>query len=232
MNEKPIIPNLTSSLRTNIVESPDAIRKATGIRLFGKRIKTIVYSTDVAVIANCDADAILAVYPWTPNTRILDAIGRVANVPILAGVGGGLTKGLRSATVARFAEENGAQAVVLNAPTSLETLSSVRKIVDIPIFYTVVNQTPDLKRYIKAGVNALNIAGGKQTAELVAWARAEIEADHPHFPIIASGGKTDEQILATIQAGANAITYTAYGMTEKTFHEKMAHYREAQAPNE
>jgi putative N-acetylmannosamine-6-phosphate epimerase len=177
----------------------------------------------VALIANCDADAILAVYPWTPNTRILDAISRVANVPILAGVGGGLTKGLRSATVARFAEENGAQAVVLNAPTGLETLKSVRQIVDVPIFYTVVNQSADLTAYVAAGVNALNIAGGKETAALVAWARQQVPED---FPIIASGGKTDEQIQATITAGANAITYTAYGMTEKTFHEKMAKYRE------
>ncbi|WP_262316631.1 hydrolase [Lacticaseibacillus parakribbianus] len=232
MTDRPIIPNLTSALRDHIVESPDVIRKASGIRLFGKRIKTIVYSTDVAVIANCDADAILAVYPWTPNTRILDAISRVANVPILAGVGGGLTKGLRSATVARFAEENGAQAVVLNAPTSLETLRSVRRIVDIPIFYTVVNQTPNLAAYLDAGVNALNIAGGRDTAALVAWARTQLADVDPHFPIIASGGKTDAQIEATIQAGANAITYTAYGMTEKTFHEKMAKYRDEQAPQD
>lgn len=221
-----VIPNLTSELRNSLVTSPAAIRSASGINLFGKRIKTIVYSTDVAVIANCDADAVLAVYPWTPSTRILDAIGRVANVPILAGVGGGLTKGLRSATVARFAEENGAQGVVLNAPTSLETITSVRAMVDVPIFYTVVNQVPDLKAYIQAGVRALNVAGGRDTAELVGWIRQLLADEYPDFPIIASGGKTDEQITATIAAGANAITYTAYGMTEKTFHEKMAHYRE------
>ncbi|WP_461213558.1 hydrolase [Lacticaseibacillus sp. GG6-2] len=231
MPEKQPIPNLTSALRNHGVESPDVIRKASGIRLFGKRIKTIVYSTDVAVIANCDADAILAVYPWTPSTRILDAIGRVANVPILAGVGGGLTKGLRSATVARFAEENGAQAVVLNAPTGIDTLLSVRRMVDIPIFYTVVNQTPDLLRYVDAGVNALNIAGGKDTAALVAWAREQLGPEHPNFPIIASGGKTDASILDTIAAGANAITFAAYGITEKTFHEKMAQYRTEQAEN-
>ncbi|MFD1484190.1 hydrolase [Lacticaseibacillus baoqingensis] len=227
MPNKSNIPNLTSALRTSIVESPDVIRHASGIRLFGKRIKTIVYSTDVALIANCDADAILAVYPWTPNTRILDAISKVANVPILAGVGGGLTKGLRAATVARFAEENGAQAVVLNAPTGLETLKSVRQVVDVPIFYTVVNRSADLHAYVNAGVNALNIAGGKETPALVSWARTQVPAD---FAIIASGGKTDDQIQATIAAGANAITYTAYGMTEKTFQAKMAQYRSEHAP--
>lgn len=38
-------------------------------------------------------------------------------------------------------------------------------------------------------------------------------------------GKTDESIEATIDAGANAITYTAYGMMEQYFHEKMETYR-------
>ena len=86
-------PNLTSKLRTDIVQAPSAIKAASGITLFGKKIRSIIYTMDVAVIANCDADAILAVYPWTPNTRILQAVATVANVPILAGIGGGLTKG-------------------------------------------------------------------------------------------------------------------------------------------
>lgn len=38
-------------------------------------------------------------------------------------------------------------------------------------------------------------------------------------------GKTDESIEATIDAGANAITYTAYGMMEEYFHHKMEQYR-------
>ena len=32
--------------------------------VLGKRIKSLVFSTDVAVIRNIDADAILAVYPF------------------------------------------------------------------------------------------------------------------------------------------------------------------------
>lgn len=39
------------------------------------------------------------------------------------------------------------------------------------------------------------------------------------------GGKSDESIEATIDAGANAITYTAYGMMEQYFHKKMETYR-------
>ncbi|KRN06103.1 TIM-barrel fold enzyme [Liquorilactobacillus sucicola DSM 21376 = JCM 15457] len=180
---------------------------------------------DVAVIANCNADAVLAVYPWTPNTKILQAISTVSNVPILAGIGGGLTKGLRSATIGFFAEENGAQAVVLNAPTPLETVISVGKVVDVPIIYTVVNKSINIKDRIDAGVKAFNVAGGKETAELVRWLREELAEIAPNFPIIASGGKSDEQIKKTIAAGANAITFTAYGVTEATFQKKMEKYR-------
>jgi dihydroorotate dehydrogenase len=56
--------------------------------------------------------------------------------------------------------------------------------------------------------------------------RNTLKDSHPNFPIIASGGKTSDQIAKTIAAGANAITYTAYGISEQTLHEKMDHYRE------
>ncbi|KRM90799.1 hypothetical protein [Liquorilactobacillus cacaonum] len=225
--EKLKVPNLSSKLRADIVETPRIIRNASGISLFGKKIKSIIYTTDVAVIANCNADAVLVVYPWTPNTRILDAVSTVSNIPILAGIGGGLTKGIRSAVVGFFAEESGAQAVVLNAPTPIETIKSVKKAVDVPIIYTIVNSHVDLKERIEAGVKAFNIAGGKDTALLVTWTRNELKRLNldPDFPIIASGGKTDEQILKTIQAGANAISFTAYGITEATFQKKMEQYR-------
>lgn len=222
---KKFVPDISSELRQDIVRSPDVIKNASGIRLFGKRIKSIIYTMDVAVIANSNADAVLAVYPWTPNTKILSAISAVSNVPILAGIGGGLTKGLRSATIGSFAEENGAQAVVLNAPAKVETILSVEHVVDIPIIYTVVNDSIDVQERINAGVDAFNVAGGKNTASLVRWLRQQLADINPHFPIIASGGKTSEQIQETINAGANAITFTAYGVTESTFQKKMEIYR-------
>lgn len=79
----------------------------------------------------------------------------------------------------------------------------------------------ELKEYVSAGVNIFNVSGGADTVELVKWVRSQ----YPDMPIIASGGKTEESILKTIEAGANAITYTAYGAMEKYFHEKMETYR-------
>lgn len=223
MTEKLIkkIPEVVSPLRSSIIEMPDIIRKASGIVIYGKRIKSIVYSLDVSLIANTDADAILCVYPFTPNTQILNAVSLVAKAPILVGVGGGLTQGERSARLASHAEENNATAIVLNGPVTVETTEMVRQYVDIPIIYTVIDKSRELQPYIDAGVNIFNISGGANTVELVKWVREQ----YPDMPIIASGGKTDESIEATINAGANAITYTAYGMMEQYFHEKMETYR-------
>ena len=223
MTEKPIkkIPEVVPPLRSSIIEMPDIIRKASGIVIYGKRIKSIVYSLDVSLIANTDADAILCVYPFTPNTQILNAVSLVAKAPILVGVGGGLTQGERSARLASHAEENNATAIVLNGPVTVETTEMVRRYVDIPIIYTVIDKSRPLQPYIDAGVNIFNVSGGKDTVELVKWVREQ----YPDIPIIASGGKSDKSIEDTINAGANAITYTAYGMMEQYFHEKMETYR-------
>ena len=216
------IPEVTTPSPNAITEMPDIIRKASGIVIYGKRIKSIVYSLDVSLIANTDADAILCVYPYSPNTQILNAVSLVAKAPILVGVGGGLTQGERSARLASHAEENNATAIVLNGPVTVDTTKMVREYVDIPVIYTVIDKTRPLQPYIDAGVNIFNVSGGANTVDLVKWVREQ----YPDMPIIASGGKTDESIEATINAGANAITYTAYGMMEQYFHEKMETYRQ------
>ena len=221
MQKETYIPSVTSPLRNSIIEMPKVIRNASGINIYGKRIKSIVYSLDVSLIANTDADAILCVYPFTPNTQILNAVSLVAKSPILVGVGGGLTSGERSARLASHAEENNASGIVLNGPVDIPTTKKVREYVDIPVIYTVIDKSRPLQPYIDAGVNIFNVSGGKNTIELVKWVREQ----YPTFPIIASGGKTTESIQATIDAGANAITYTAYGMMEEYFHKKMDAYR-------
>ncbi|HZJ83378.1 MAG TPA: hydrolase, partial [Clostridia bacterium] len=57
------IPEVKGILRSHMIEVPGCIRGATGIRIFGKRIKSLAFTMDVAVIKNINADAIIAVYP-------------------------------------------------------------------------------------------------------------------------------------------------------------------------
>ncbi|MBQ9119460.1 MAG: hydrolase [Lachnospiraceae bacterium] len=198
------IPSIEGNLRKHMVFVPEAIRQVSGIRIFGKRIKSLVFSTDVAIIRNCNADAVIAVYPFTPQPIITHSIISCSDLPVFCGVGGGTTRGKRVVNLAEDAEFQGAMGVVVNAPTSNETIAALREKIDIPVVLTVVSEAEDIEERIRAGAQILNVSGAAKTAEIV----MKIRDRHPDIPIIATGGPTNESILKTIEAGANAITFT------------------------
>lgn len=220
MMTQPHIPSVMSDLRQDIVQMPEVIKECSGIRIYGRRIRSILFTTDVSIIANHNADAILAVYPFTPIPAIIKSIMMVASVPVLAGVGGGLTTGVRSANMSLLSESEGAYAVVVNGPTTVETIKEINKVIDIPIIYTVVSDKSDIKSRIEAGVDILNVSCGVETPKVV----EKIRKEYPDFPIMATGGPTEESIRQVIAAGANAITYTAPSNGE-LFKGKMEKYR-------
>ena len=220
MMTQPHIPSVMSDLRQEIVQMPEVIKECSGIRIYGRRIRSILFTTDVSIIANHNADAILAVYPFTPIPAIIKSIMMVASVPVLAGVGGGLTTGVRSANMSLLSESEGAYAVVVNGPTTVETIEEINKVIDIPIIYTVVSDKSDIKSRIEAGIDILNVSCGIETPKVV----EKIRKEYPDFPIMATGGPTEECIRQVIAAGANAITYTAPSNGE-LFKGKMEKYR-------
>ena len=214
-------PTISSSLRHEILKMPEACYSATGIIINGRRIKSLVFTTDLAIIRNCDADAVFAVYPFTPQQVISDAIIKASYIPVFCGVGGGTTKGLRTVTLAKDVECQGAMGVVLNAPITNPNLAAVVKAVDIPVIITVTKPDTDIEARLEAGASILNVAGGSATPEIV----RSIRERFPEVPIIASGGNTEESVRATVEAGANAITYTP-PTTKELFSVMMAKYRE------
>lgn len=109
-------PSYSGKLRNHMLMVPECINECSGIRIFGRTIKSFVFSTDVATIASVNADAVIAVYPFTPQPRIVRAVISVADMPVFCGVGGGFTSGARSVAQAMEAEHCGAYGVVLNAP--------------------------------------------------------------------------------------------------------------------
>ena len=169
---------------------------------------------------NCNADAVLAVYPFTPQQVISQTLVNASSIPVFSGVGGGLTTGLRSVLIARDAEANGAFGVVVNAATKNDTISLIHKAVDIPVVVTVVNDTTDIAARLDAGASILNISAAADTPRVV----ADIKRNFPNVPVIATGGPTDESIEATIRAGANTISYTPPSAAE-IFASIMSDYR-------
>jgi len=201
---KSFVPEINGNLRRHMVRVPEVIEQASGIKIFGKLIKSLVFTTDVAIIRNCNANAVIAVYPFTPQPIITHSIINCSDVPVFCGVGGGTTKGKRVTNLAEDAEFQGAMGVVLNAPTPNETIEYLKQKVDIPIVITVVSEKTDIRKRLEAGADILNISGAWKTIDIIKSIRSEF----PEVPIIATGGPTDESILKTIEAGANAITYT------------------------
>lgn len=63
MSEK-WIPEIMTPLKQDIVKMPEIIRQASGIKIFGRKIKSIIFTTDIAIIRNTDAQAVIAVYPF------------------------------------------------------------------------------------------------------------------------------------------------------------------------
>ncbi|MDD4715267.1 MAG: hydrolase [Oscillospiraceae bacterium] len=217
------VPSYAGKLRSHMVQIPVCISEASGIRVFGRRIKSLAFTTDVAIIRNINADAIIAVYPFTPQSAIIRAVLLAADMPVFAGVGGGVTRGSRVVSLATDAELEGAFGVVINSPTENETILQLKEQLEIPIVVTVVSETENIEARLEAGADILNISGAGRTPEIVRSVRAKF----PSVPIIATGGPTEASMLETIRAGANAITYTPpsngdlFAVSMETYRKKM-----------
>ncbi|HZJ77649.1 MAG TPA: hydrolase [Clostridia bacterium] len=218
------IPEIKGGLRKFRLKVPEEIQECSGIRIFGRRIKSALFSTDVSIIRNNNADSIIAVYPFTPQPVITQALMATADVPVFVGVGGGLTQGLRVINLALHAEFQGAMGVVVNAPTKNKTIRDLKLSIDIPVIVTVVSEHENVAKRIEAGADILNVCAADKTPQLV----SKIRNEFPEIPIIATGGATVETILSTITAGANAITWTPPSNGE-VFKKIMRAYRKGES---
>lgn len=213
-------PEYNGNLRSHIIKVPQVIEQATGIRVFGRLIRSFVFTTDVAIIRNCNADAVIAIYPFTPQPIITHALIQAADIPVFTGVGGGTTRGPRVVNLAMDAEQQGAMGVVVNAPTKNQVIASIKQRLEIPVIVTVLDENEDIQGRIDNGASIINVSAAGRTPEVV----ASIRERYPDIPIIATGGPTDESIEETIKAGANAITFTP-PTTSQLFKNIMTRYR-------
>ena len=177
------LPRIAGKLRSKYLEMPEEIYRAKGIVIMGKRIKSVIFTTDIAIIRSCNADAVLAVYPFTPQQVISQSIINVAPMPVFVGVGGGITNGVRSAIIAKDAEGDGAWGVVVNAPVTNDNIKLISATVDVPIIATVIHESADIQARLDAGVSILNVSAAARTPIVV----KKIREKFPKVPIIATG---------------------------------------------
>lgn len=213
-------PEYNGNLRSHIIKVPEEIEAASGIRVFGRLIKSFIFTTDVAIIRNCNADAVIAVYPFTPQPIISHSIIQAADIPVFTGVGGGTTRGTRVVGLSVDSEQQGAMGVVVNAPTKNQVIISMKQRLEIPVIVTVLSEKDDIDGRIAAGADILNVSAAAKTPHVIRLIREK----YPEIPIIATGGPTVESIKETVEAGANAITYTP-PTTSTLFKGMMQRYR-------
>jgi DNA-binding NarL/FixJ family response regulator len=213
-------PEYNGFLRKNVIRVPAEIEQCTGIRIFGKLLRAFVFSTDVAIIRNCNADAVISVYPFTPQPIITHSLILASDKPIFCGVGGGLTTGERALEIALDAEFQGAMGVVLNKPTPNTLIRKLKRKLEIPVVITTVAEDDDFKGRLRAGVDIFNVSGAEKTAAII----RKIRSVSQDVAILATGGRTAESITEAIEAGANAISYTPPS-TGELFKAIMERYR-------
>ncbi len=218
---KKFVPVYEGELRKHSIQVPRCISECSGIRIFGRRIKSLVFSTDVAIIKNINADAVIAVYPFTPQPAITQAILSVSEVPVFAGVGGGLTNGQRSASIAAYAEHQGPLGWCATPSSPRRPFGPSRRRWRSRWCTRWCRSRRTWPGSWRRGWISSMCPGRPRTPEIVAHIR---EIFPEEVPIIATGGPTDDTIRATIEAGANAITYTPPTSAE-LFAESMRKYR-------
>ena len=195
---------IENRISSSAARVPDIISCTSGITVQGRQLHSFAFTTDAAIIRNTNADAILAVYPFTGEPVITQALLTAAQAPLFVGVGGGTTTGPRVIQLAMMAEMQGAAGVVLNAPAPPSTVYDVARITNTPVIATVLTCDDELDEKIEAGASIINVAAGRRTPDVV----QQIRQRHPSIPLLASGGSTDESMAETIVAGANALTWT------------------------
>lgn len=188
----------------SVLSVPEVMRTAPGIAIQGRKIRSLVFSTDLAVICHCDADAVLAVYPFTCQPAITQALVAASQRPVFNGVGGSITQGERCVEAALHSEMSGVAAVVVNTSIPVESISALVEKVAVPVCVTACAADDVVRRQIAAGASIVNVAAGSRTPQVVEALRRE----YPDLPIIATGGPTDDAIRATIAAGADAVSWT------------------------
>ncbi|MFT3739957.1 MAG: hypothetical protein QM786_14490 [Breznakibacter sp.] len=187
------------------LQFPKIIRDVCNGILFGNvPVKTILFSTDLALIENNDADAVLAVYPFPPSAKIMQSLINFSGRPVICGVGGGITQGKTAAEMAVSAEGLGASALIVNQPFKNKHIERIRKLVSIPIISSVSVSNFNFRDRINAGVDIFHVTGGNNTVDII----NHLTYAAPCFPVMATGGKSMDDLKGVVNAGADAVVLT------------------------
>ncbi len=199
---------------------PVFVEECEGVTLNKKTIKSFLFSTDMALVENSNADAVLAVYPFKPSPQIIKSLIDFSQKPVICGIGGGITKGQAALQMAQSAEDMGAAAIIVNQPFPNKDIEKLKKKISIPVISSVSTSDFDFKSRVNAGADYFHITGGKNTITIL----EHLKYCLPGFPLIATAGNTSEDVKNTVQSGVRAVVLSPPSSKE-LFREIMDTYR-------
>lgn len=203
------------------IDMPEAISRVNGIRVFGRILRSFIFTTDIALLMNNNADAVMGVYPFTSLSVVNHSLINASPVPVFCGIGGMNVPEEKLLDVAKEAEHSGAYGVVANSYVKSEMISKLKKALDIPVVVTVVSVRDDIERKLDSGADMFNISGAGETCAII----EKVKKKFHYVPIIATGGPSDETIIQTIEYGADAISFTPPSNAE-IFKKQMSIFRD------
>jgi len=175
-----------------------------GITLKDRTIKSILFSTDLALIENNDSDAVLAVYPFAPSVNIMKTLINFSDKPVICGIGGGITQGNTALQMAIEAEKLGAAAVIVNQPFKNKDIRKIKKHITIPLISSISSLDINLKKRVESGVSIFHVTGGSNTVAII----EHIKENFPDIPYICTGGKNIGHLQTAIKSGTHAVVLT------------------------
>lgn len=179
-------------------------RKCMGLCLNKQVVKSIFFSTDLALIENNNCDAILAVYPFPPSAKIMKSLIEFSHKPVICGIGGGMTHGKTALNMAVEAEQLGASAVIVNQPFKNSDILKIKQRISIPIISSVSSLNFNFKERIESGVSFFNITGGKNTIHIIDY----LKENFPGIPFVCTGGKTMSNLNEVLDKKVYGVVLT------------------------
>ncbi len=76
-------PEIMTELRKDIVRVPEVIMEASGIKIFGKLIRSIIFTTDIAIVRKYKCKCRDCCVPIYPHPAITKSIIEAADIPSL-----------------------------------------------------------------------------------------------------------------------------------------------------
>ena len=194
---------IENRISSSAARVPDIISCTSGITVQGRQLHSFAFTTDAAIIRNTNADAILAVYPFTGEPVITQPYSPCPGPAVRRR---GRWHHHRPARHPTRHDGRDAGCGGRGAQRAGAALHGVRRarITNTPVIATVLTCDDELDEKIEARRSIINVAAGRRTPDVV----QQIRQRHPSIPLLASGGSTDESMAETIVAGANALTWT------------------------